>query len=161
MGEEQSSTDVAPGHADSTPTPRTHVDSTPLPTDSLVTISLSEASRLSSSTTGLENTVLAVPEVDISEDTKRHPSIDIISGAHDDIRASQTPDNVARSGRRQSAGWTRSTSSGASGRSKARSQSISDRSDRSIEVDWEELDKTEEREDADAASDEVACLPTI
>lgn len=158
MAEDQSSTDVTPDHTDSTPTPRTHVDSAPLPTDSLVTISLSEASRLSSSTTGLDSAVLAVPEADLSEDSKRRSSLDITSGVHDDIQSGETPNDVAHSDRGQSADWTRSASSGISGLSKDWSHSISDRSDRSIEVDWEELDEREEREDADAESDEVACL---
>lgn len=160
MAEDQSPTDITSEHTESTPKPRTHVDSTPLPTDSLVTINLSEAGRASCSTTGLESAILDAPEADLSDEPKPRSSLEIISGAGTNVKDDETLHVVVPADRSQSGDWTRSSSSAASRLSKGRSQSISDRSDRSIEVDWDELDKTEEREDADAEGDEVSCIRT-
>jgi len=154
--EEQSAPDLSTEHQGSDPTPRTHVDSKPLPTDSLVTISLSDVNRMSSSTTCLDNTILSAPEADLCDEPQQRSSIDIINGLHNYEEGEEslvtTPvDNV------QSPDWIRSSSPSfpTSHRSNGSSLNSREGSDRSIDVDWEELDKTEEREDADAENDEV------
>jgi len=134
-----------------TRTLRTHVDSKPLPTDSLVTINLSENGRTSTSTADRESSILSAPEADLDDTPKRQASVDTMSGLADEVEVptEMACDSVA-SDTYQVVEWARPSRT-----STERGESFSDGSDRSIEVDWEELDKTEEREDADAESDEV------
>ena len=125
-------------------TPRTHVDSKPLPTDSLVTVNLSETGRTSTSTAHRESSILSAPEADLDDTPKRQASVDMVNGLEDQT---EIPRGSVASDTYQVVEWTRPRMS--------TEESFSDSSDRSIEVDWDELDKTEEREDADAESDEV------
>ncbi len=127
-------------------TPRTHVDSKPLPTDSLVTVNLSETGRTSTSTAYRESSILSAPEADLDDTPKRQASVDMVNGLEDQT---EIPRGSVASDTYQVVEWTRPRMSTQGG------ESFSDGSDRSIEVDWDELDKTEEREDADAESDEV------
>jgi len=157
--EEQSAPDLAAEHPASAPTPRSHVDSKPLPTDSLVTISLSDANRTSSSTTCLDSTILSAPEAEIFNKPQHRSSVDIINGLHDDEDGAESPALTTPADSVQSPNWERSSSpSPPLPRHSHSSSSRNSRedSDPSIEVDWEELDKTEEREDADAENDEVS-----
>jgi len=132
-----------------TRTPRTHVDSKPLPTDSLVTINLSETGRTSTSTAYRESSILSAPEADLDDTPKRQTSVDMVNGLAGQEEAPKMSRGSVTSDTYQVVEWTRSRTS------TERGESFSDGSDRSIEVDWDELDKTEEREDADAESDEV------
>jgi hypothetical protein len=136
-----------------TRTPRTHVDSKPLPTDSLVTINLSESGRTSNSNTYRESSMLSAPEADLEDTPKQQSSVDTMSGLADREEAPEMSRNSVASDTYQVVEWT-----GPSRTSIQRGGSFSDGSDRSIEVDWDELDKTEEREDADAENEEVCSV---
>lgn len=135
-----------------TRTPRTHVDSKPLPTDSLVTINLSESSRTSTSTAYRESSILSVPEADLGDTPKGHTSVDMVNGLAGQEEIPEIPCSSVTSDTFPVVEWTMPRTS------TERGESFSDGSDRSIEVDWDELDKTEEREDADAESDEVSSV---
>jgi len=154
--EEQSTPDLSTEHQGSAPTPRTHVDSKPLPTDSLVTISLSDPNRTSSSTTCLDNTILLAPEADLCDKPQQRSSIDIINGLHNDEEGEESLETIPADNV-QSLDWIRSSSNSSPTSHHSNGSSLNSRegSDRSIDVDWEELDKTEEREDSDAENDEV------
>ena len=131
--------------------PRTHIDNKPLPTDSFVTINLSETNRTSTSTAYRESSILSAPEADLDDAPKRQSTPDIMNGPVDQAEALEIiPHDSVTSDTCHVVEWTR-----ASPTSKERGQSFSDGSDQSVDVDWDELDKTEEREDADAESDEV------
>jgi hypothetical protein len=137
-----------------TRTPRTHVDSRPLPTDSLVTINLSENGRTSTSTAYRESSILSAPEANLDDTPKLQTSGDTMNGlAEQEEAATEMARDSVASDTYQVVEWTRPSRT-----STELGESFSDGSDRSIEVDWEELDKTEEREDADAESDEVCSV---
>jgi len=136
-----------------TSTPRTHVDSKPLPTDSLVTINLSETGRTSTSTAYRGSSILSAPEADLDETPRRQASVGMMNGLADKVEAPEMAHDSVASDTYQVVEWTRPSRT-----STERGESFSDGSDRSIEVDWDELDKTEEREDADAESDEVCSV---
>lgn len=146
-------THAAPEAEALTRTPRTHVDSKPLPTDSLVTINLSETSRTSTSTAYRDSSILSAPEADLDDTPKPQASVDMMNRLADKAEIPEMARNSIASDTYQVVEWTRPsrTSTGCG-------ESFSDGSDRSIEVDWDELDKTEEREDADAESDEVCSV---
>ena len=132
-----------------TRTPRTHVDSKPLPTDSLVTINLSETSRSSTSTAYRESSILSAPEADLDDTPKRQDSVNMVNELGGQEEVPEIPCGSVNSDTCQVVEWTRPRTPTED------RESYSDGSDRSIEVDWDELDKTEEREDADTESDEV------
>jgi Rab-GTPase-TBC domain len=127
----------------STPTPRKHVDSKPIPTDSLVTISLSESNRASGSTGNRRSTIFDASEsvFDQELNQSRTASLAVIQGV------GQDENKEAPSSRASSIAPPVHSSNHTS----------SDGSEGSLQVDWDQLDKAEEREDADAESDEV-CL---
>lgn len=129
-----------------TPTPRKHVDSKPLPTDSLVTISLSDTSRTSIVVVGEDDEPIDVTHTPFDRELKRtrKASIAVLEGLQEfrdeiDVLA----DDPAHDDEEEATSH-RSSSEG---------------SEESLQVDWEQLDKAEQKEDADADSDEVRQSP--
>ncbi|KAF2488408.1 ecotropic viral integration site 5 protein [Lophium mytilinum] len=135
--------------------PRTHVDSQPLPTDSMVTVSLSESDAGQMTETEEEDTRQSrQPEIKI--DTRRlssrPSSLDILRGStsRDSSQdATITPDSPTspRDSQRLSPPTT-----------PKRSRSDSNETDHSVQVDWEELEKTEEQEPREKGSDDSMAL---
>jgi hypothetical protein len=135
-------------------TPRKHIDSKPIPTDSLITIPLSDADRTRPSTLSGDGA-----------DSEYRGSTTSQSEQMDSWRSSgngsEGSDDKRRSRRSESMSLAKEMrvdselmSSGSTSPTD-RSRSGSTSSTASIGFDWEQLDRTEAREDADADSDEV------
>lgn len=142
--------------------PRTHVDSQPLPTDSMVTVSLSESDA--SQTTEREEdatTTFSQAEITIVENriSSRPSSLDIVRGLNRE-QESQGEDEESNSvvdfdsPSVSSPGELHIQTPTTPGRLR----SNSDSSERSAQVDWEELEKTEEQEPREEGSDESMAL---
>ncbi|KAF2812190.1 uncharacterized protein BDZ99DRAFT_460955 [Mytilinidion resinicola] len=135
--------------------PRTHVDSQPLPTDSMVTVSLSESDASQMIETEEEDTRQSRQpqiKIDTRRLSSRPSSQDILRGStsRDSSQdATITPDSptLRRDPRRLSPPTTPN-----------RSRSDSNESGRSVQVDWEELEKTEEQEPRKKGSDDSMAL---
>jgi len=136
--------------------PRTHVDSTPIPTDSMVTVSLSEASDQERQEHRSLESEPATPDTEASLDgmnnvkqIARARSSSFIIGhpsySSTDTLAKEMPTTTV----------IPPTPASVQPRSRSSTNGSSD-SNRTVEVDWEELDKTEEQEAKDDASDEVS-----
>ena len=139
--------------------PRTHVNSQPLPTDSMVTVCLSESDA--GQTTEREEDSTAMfpqPEITIVENriSSRPSSLDIVRGLNRE-RESQ-----GRGEDSNSVVDLDSPSVFSPGELHIQTPTTPDRprsnsngSERSAQVDWEELEKTEEQEPREEGSDEV------
>ena len=157
-----------------TRTPRT--DSEPLPTDSMVTVSLSDPESIPQTTKPLEETTEetipgdtmeeAVPEIECVENTTDKAAIivpeevtneEVTAPSDDPTEPIVLPsEDFYEEG--QLIEWEDQPSSDNSPAGSIRSRRSSNRSSGSEDearVDWEELEKTEEQEQRDEASDEV------
>lgn len=146
--------------------PRTHVDSQPLPTDSMVTISLSESDAGQKDEEKEEEkdedatTTLIQPEINIEDNrlSSRPTSAEILRGIRE--RGSQdssirTSSMVELQSPTSPCPEETSIETPVTPTTPERSRSDSGSSVHSAHVDWEELEKTEEQEARDEASDEV------
>lgn len=142
--------------------PRTHVDSQPLPTDSMVTVSLSE-SDASQTTEREEDATTTFPQAEITIVENRIPSrpssLDIVRGLNRE-QESQGEDEESNS-----VVDFDSPSVSSPGELHIQTPTTPDRlrsnsnsSERSAQVDWEELEKTEEQEPREEGSDESMAL---
>ena len=139
--------------------PRTHVDSQPLPTDSMVTVSLSE-SDASQTTEREEDATTTFPQAEITivenRISSRPSSLDIVRG----LNREQEPQDEDEESNSVVDFDSPSVSSPGELHSQTpttpdRLRSNSNSSERSAQVDWEELEKTEEQEPREEGSDEV------
>ncbi|KAF2436414.1 hypothetical protein EJ08DRAFT_146071 [Tothia fuscella] len=138
-------------------TPRKHIDSRPLPTDSLISIPLSDTDRTRPPTIAGDETTSEYRASTATDSEQRYSWRDSNHSSEemDDRRSSEgsVKETLAEE-IRQNSGVVSSAST--SPESRARTDSMS--STESIGVDWEQLDMTEAREDADADSDEQTRL---
>lgn len=135
-------------------TPRRKIDSKPVHTDSLVTIPLSEASQSRPTTISIE-----------SEDGDIVESPVGLEDLHNDIRSTTSSDRSYDEKRSTGAASSslnleEEMASGLDRRlsvviDAGRARSDSSASQSSLQVDWEQLDKTEAQEEEEADDDEV------
>ena len=126
---------------DSATTPRRHPNTSSVATDSLVSINLSETDGTSEPTLERRSTIFDASDsaLDDAVEQSRTVSAAAIERETDE----EAPSSQAAS---QDASPVESVS-----------RSSSSGSEGSLQVDWDQLDRAEEREDADAESDEVCC----
>jgi hypothetical protein len=142
-------------------TPRRHVDSKPIPTDSLVSIPLTEPERTRPSTFNDNDSIADDSNVESpveDQDLRRRSSIemfDSLSRRSRPLSMQAPPPNLAEEIDSDKAYSMFSPARSSLSEARSRGESVS--SEGSAQVDWEQLDKTEAREDADADDDEV-CL---
>ena len=141
-----------PDQAESTQsTPRRKVDSKPVPTDSLVTIPLSDASQSRPPTVNIDDGRVDTPRSSVSP-TEDQRSSRSSEGSIDDKRSTTSePDQpnlaeeIENSPEKKLSLLIDVT----------RRRSGSTTSEASIQVDWEQLDKTEAREEEEADDEEA------
>jgi hypothetical protein len=142
-------------------TPRRHVDSKPIPTDSLVSIPLTDAERTRPPTLNGDDSVTGGSNVESpleDEGLRRRSSIEMFDSLSRRSRAMSTqaaPLNLAEEIDSDKAHSIFSPARSSLSEARSRGESVS--SQESAQVDWEQLDKTEAREDANA-HDEEACI---
>jgi hypothetical protein len=134
-------------------TPRKHVDSKPIPTDSLITIPLSDpADRATMNSDG--------PDLEYAGSIPSPTEPD--ESWQDSERQSEEPEERRESDESEMASlaheieFNSGSVSSATKSVEERSRSDSTSSNGSVQVDWDSLDQTEAREDADTDSDEVS-----
>jgi hypothetical protein len=146
-------------------TPRRHIDSKPIPTDSLVSIPLTDAVRTRPSTLNGDDDITEDSNVESNledEDLRRRSSIEMFDSSNRRSRVLSTqapPLNLAEEIDSDKAYSIFSPARSSLSEARSRGESIS--SQESAQVDWEQLDKTEAREDADADDDEVRLLDSV
>lgn len=140
-------------------TPRRHVDSRPIHTDSLVSIPLTDPEGTRPSTFTGNYSILEDSNVESpleNEDLRRRSSIEMFDSFSQRSRALSTQAPTLNLAEEIDSDKAYSIFSPArSSLSEVRSRGGSVSSEGSAQVDWEQLDKTEAREDADADDDEV------
>jgi hypothetical protein len=150
-------TSLSSGSEAATPTPQKFADdATPTPTDSMVSISLTDSDRTSTTSS---RSVDTTPDDVVSEVLKRASVPESqISSIHSVEAGVDAPGAEARlveevtfEKARSRAGSVDTTRISHHNRGR----SDSSESDRSLEVDWESLDKTEQKQEQDQESDEV------
>jgi hypothetical protein len=133
--------------------PRKHVDSKPIPTDSLITIPLSDtADRPIVNSDGVASEYAGSIRSPMEPD-ESWPDSDRKSEEPEDWRESDESEMASLAHEIE---YNSGSVSSATRSVEERSRSDSTSSNGSVQVDWESLDQTEAREDADADSDEVS-----
>jgi hypothetical protein len=132
-------------------TPRRKIDSKPVATDSLVTIPLSEASQSRPATVNLEDEIVDPTRSSVSP-TEDHRSTRSSERSIDDKR-STTSEPEQPSLAEEIENSPEKKLSLLIDTSRRRSGSTT--SEASLQVDWEQLDKTEAREEEEASNEEA------
>ncbi|KAF2403854.1 hypothetical protein EJ06DRAFT_505207 [Trichodelitschia bisporula] len=144
-------TDVSPLDTECASTPRKHAEGGHLATDSLVTISLSESDSTRPQTLSADGVkserATTSSEAQSMDDASKTDSFEFPD-------SSSPNEDDAEDTSNESQGQAADSPASLSGRSRSGSTD----SNHSIQVDWEKLDKTEQREDAGSESDEQTTL---
>lgn len=136
-------------------TPRRKVDSKPVPTDSLVSIPLTDSSLSRPATVDIENGIVETPRSSVSP-TEYHRSTISSDRSVDDKRSTTSePEEQPSLAEEIASSPEKQLSLLIAG---GRSRSCSTTSEASLQVDWEQLDKTEATQEEEADDEEAVCI---